>query len=80
MADKTQAQVEAMRFDFSYHPPEDDEVGRITKLRSAMKLAGEVILENTGPGREQSLAMTNLQQALMWANASVVLEGARQRD
>ena len=47
---------------------------RIEALRVAAKALGEAIETLTRPSREQSLAVTNLEQSLMWAIKSVVLE------
>lgn len=40
-------------------------------IRAAARIAAETILLMCPPSRERSLALTNLEQAVMWANASV---------
>lgn len=62
---------------FTYHPPHGDQVDRYKRLRD---LAGELAMEImflTPGGREQSLALTKLEEATMWANAAVAREDKR---
>ena len=56
---------------FSYHAPKDDQPDRYVSMRAAGLTVGQAILENTPKSREQSLALTNLEQAIMWANAAI---------
>lgn len=66
----TTAQIEQA---FTYHPPKGDQAERYVKLRSkAHELAFE-IQALCPESREKSLALTNLQQATMWANASIAI-------
>lgn len=56
---------------FTYHAPKGNQPERYEALRAKAKefaiyLAGEV-----PPSRELSLALTNLEQAVMWANAGI---------
>lgn len=39
----------------------------IDAIKRAFKDAESVLLANTEPGRRQSIALTNLEQAAMWA-------------
>lgn len=56
---------------FVYHSPKDDQPDRYGILRnSAKKLAYEIVTF-TPSSREQSLALTNLEQAIFWANAAI---------
>lgn len=56
---------------FTYHAPKGDQQDRYTKLRSHAHDLAEEIVAATPPSREQSLALTNLEQAVMWANAAI---------
>lgn len=56
---------------FTYHPPKDDQQIRYVMLRDAAKQLAEQIAQNTPPSREQALALTNLEQAIFWANAAI---------
>lgn len=54
------------------HPPASAAVGeQMDKVRSAVTELGHLILEETPVGREQSLALTNLRQAGMWAIGAI---------
>lgn len=56
---------------FTYHTPHGDQAERYQYLRDqALSLAG-AICANTPESREQALALTNLEQAVFWANASI---------
>ncbi len=56
---------------FTYHAPFGDQPTRYHIIRTGAWMLAEHILANTPPSREQSLALTNLEQAVMWANASI---------
>lgn len=57
--------------DFTYHPPKGDQQSRYEYLRHRAKtLAGDIV-RNTPVSREQSLALTSLEEAVMWANAAI---------
>jgi hypothetical protein len=56
---------------FQYHHPRNDQNGRYEDLRlGALKLAIQ-ISENTPVSREQSLALTKLEECIMFANAAI---------
>jgi hypothetical protein len=56
---------------FTYHAPKADQPDRYEALRSAaLELAGE-ITGLTPTSREQSLALTSLEEAVFWANAAI---------
>ena len=56
---------------FTYHAPRDTQPARYELIRSrALNLAG-IIVANSQPSREQSLALTALEQCVMWANAGI---------
>lgn len=58
------------RFDF--HPATTAEKrGEHGSVREACKLLGHFIDENVPPGREKSLALTKLEEAMFWANAAI---------
>jgi len=56
---------------FTYHPPKDDQQGRYVTIRDEAKNLAMLIAEQTPSSREQSLAITNLEQAIFWANAAI---------
>ena len=54
------------------HPPvNDDVVTMFEEVRFHFKQCAQAIKDNCPVSREQSLAFTNLEQALMWAIASI---------
>jgi hypothetical protein len=64
----------ARRFD--YHPPDTEEKKeRHQHVRNACLVAAEEVVMVTGPpSREQSLAVTKLEEAMYWANAAIARE------
>ena len=66
----TQAQIDNT---FVYHAPKGDQVTRYQSIRECAKELAENISRNCPDSREKSLALTNLQQAVMWANASIAI-------
>ena len=62
---------ETIERNFTYHKPEGDRIGRYQEIRAKGKEFAEVIDGLCLPCRERSLAMTKLEEAIMWANASI---------
>lgn len=62
---------ERIENDFTYHAPKPGQAERYTKIRDAAKQLALLIVEETPASREQSLALTNLEQAVFFANASI---------
>lgn len=58
---------------FTYHTPKGNQGERYEFLRGSAKKLAEEIVEFTPESREQSLAITHLQQAIMWANAAIAM-------
>lgn len=56
---------------FKYHDPKNDQELRYAKLRNKTKELADLIDDLCPDSREKSLAITNLEQASMWANASI---------
>jgi hypothetical protein len=56
---------------YTYHPPKGDQTERYEKIRNEVKLTAILINDLCPDGREKSLALTNLEQAVMWANAAI---------
>ncbi len=56
---------------FKYHPPKEGQQERYITLRNAAKDVAEMINKTCPDSREKSLAITNLEQAVFWANASI---------
>ena len=56
---------------FTYHAPKGTQQERYVKLRDYAKALALDILEMVPPSREQSLAITKLEEAIMWANKGI---------
>lgn len=56
---------------FTYHAPKEDQLARYTEIRQNAKLTAELFDKLCPDSREKSLAMTKLEEAVMWANASI---------
>lgn len=56
---------------FTYHTPKDGQNIKYEQLRAKAKELAYLIKELTPKSREQSLAITQLEQAVFWANASI---------
>lgn len=56
---------------FTYHAPNDEQQKKYVKIRSEAKRLANIIDKNCPESREKSLAMTKLEEAVMWANASI---------
>jgi hypothetical protein len=61
---------------FSYHPADTQEKkDNHQRVRDVCLGAAEELIEVTGaPSREQSLAITKLEEAMFWANAAIARE------
>lgn len=60
---------------FTYHPPKPGEPAIYHDLRRQAWGLAERIAEVTGPSRERSLAITKLEEVVMWANAAIARNG-----
>ena len=56
---------------FTYHQPQEGQPEKYEALRSKAKELAYLIDKLCPDSREKSLAMTKLEEASMWANASV---------
>ena len=60
---------------FEYHAPKNDQVGRYISIREKAKELAYIIDELCPDSRERSLAMTKLEECVMWANAAIARNG-----
>lgn len=56
---------------FTHHPPKGDQAERYKQVRTAALALAILFMDRCPPSRELSLALTNLEQAVFWANASI---------
>lgn len=64
----TNAQIENS---FTYHPPVGNQQERYVALRDKAKDLALDIINLTPSSREQSTAITKLEEAIMWANKAI---------
>ena len=65
---------------FSYHKPFGSQPQRYEHLRTMAKNLAYNIHTSCPPSRERSLALTHLQETIMWANASIAINERDRRD
>ena len=57
---------------FNYHEPEDDwQIRRYEEIRKRAREFANYIASSCPPSRELSLAITKLEEVVMWANAAI---------
>lgn len=57
--------------DFRFHPATGIDATKHETVRAILKGAAHSIVELVPAGREQSLMLTKLEEAMMWANAGI---------
>lgn len=57
--------------DYIYHAPKDGQPERYQAIREKTKELALLIVQLTPPSREQSLALTHVEEASMLANAAI---------
>lgn len=56
---------------FTYHPPKSDQIPRFQVIREQALQMANTICNATPASREQSLAITALEETVFWANAAI---------
>lgn len=56
---------------FKYHAPKEGQAEIYVEIREKAKELAYLLDEKVPNGREKSLAMTQLEQAVFWANAGI---------
>ena len=57
---------------FTYHAPKKEDIAKFPIIRDSAKELAYLVKELVPAGREQSLALTKLEEVVMWANAGIV--------
>lgn len=60
-----------IRSRFTYHPPKEGQPLRYESIRDQARALAQHIVDSTPEGREQSNAITRLEESVMWANAAI---------
>jgi len=56
---------------FTYHPPSEEKAVKHVQIREHGRTLAELIDGMVPDGREKSLALTKIEEAIMWANAGL---------
>lgn len=56
---------------FTYRSPGGNQVERYESLRDHARALAQLIAQTTPPSREQTLAITKIEESIMWANAAI---------
>ena len=56
---------------FTHHVPDEDKIKIFQTVREQGRALAELILKEAPQGREQALALTKVEEAVMWANAAI---------
>lgn len=65
------ADLERIDNNFTYRSPKDDQTVRYALLRDTGKALAKMFLKLCPPSRELALALTKIEEAIMWANAAI---------
>lgn len=68
---KLQKKVATVENNFSYHEPKPGQNEKYAAIREKAKELAHLINMTVPESREQSLAMTKLEECTMWANAGI---------
>jgi hypothetical protein len=68
MSDELLAQIQNR---FTYHAPKGTQPERYVAVRDKARELAILIAQTSHESREQSLAFTKLEEAIMWANAGI---------
>lgn len=60
---------------FTYHPPKPGQPETYQAIRDRAHYLAQLVNESAPESREKSLAITHLEEAVMWANAAIARHG-----
>ena len=63
--------VKQIQSNFTYHAPKPGQPEKYTVIRDTAKALAMLLNDNCPDSREKSLAITKLDECVMWANASI---------
>ena len=66
-----QEEMERAENNFTYHAPKEDQAERYEQIRAKAKEFNLLLLNLCPPSRERSVALTELETAVFWANAAI---------
>jgi hypothetical protein len=73
----SQAKVDANELDlrFTYHPPAANQISAYQDIRFFARKMADYIYHLCPDSRESALALTKLEECVMWANAAIARRG-----
>ena len=71
MSDSAQNENKQIENNFKYHSPKEGQPEKYEILRNQAKQLAYVFENLCSNSREKSVAMTKLEEAVMWANAAI---------
>lgn len=77
MATQQETLLARVENDFTYHAPTQDQITDMKIIRDAARTLAEHIVRSVPPGREQSSALTRLEETVMHANAGISRQAPR---
>lgn len=60
---------------FKYHQPDEEKRALHAEVRGKARSLADTVLVRCPPGREQSIALTKIEEAMFWANAAIARNG-----
>jgi hypothetical protein len=66
---------DAIENNFRYHMPKEGQPEKYEAIREKAKELAYLICDECPISREKSLAIANLEQSVMWANAAIARNG-----
>ena len=67
----TEEKYESLNNRFKLHPLAQGQPVRHHELRNSGKILAAIVLQCVPDGREQSIALTKIEEAIFWANAGI---------
>ena len=71
----TEKQIADLNRRFTYHPPNGSQPERYVAIREKAKELAFLIAQTSHESREQSTALTKVEEAVFWANAGIARNG-----
>ncbi len=71
----TEKQISDLNRRFTYHPPNGSQPERYVAIREKAKELAFLIAMTSKESREQSTALTKVEEAVFWANAGIARNG-----
>jgi len=65
-----------LKIRFTYHRPDEHKTARCQIIRETAHTFADLMRDHVPDGRELSLALTKLEEVVMWANAGIVRHGS----